>query len=161
MEFRRGRIDYFDLIGFGEKGLGDALRSALAADALDGRLLFCDMLQIDRGDDGNTAIKQLIDVLAALGIPASRRIVKTPSRQSGRSWDDGGRRRQINHLVTPPVMHPAGGGNDLEFLQDFRDILAALFAAQAFVQHALRLANPGGVTQKHLSCPRRSRRSSA
>jgi hypothetical protein len=36
-------------IGFGEKSLGNALRGALAGDALNSRLLFLDVLQIDGG----------------------------------------------------------------------------------------------------------------
>jgi len=49
VKFFRGRIDHFDFIGFGEKSLGNALRGALAGDALNSRLLFLDVLQIDGG----------------------------------------------------------------------------------------------------------------
>ena len=69
-------IDDFDFVGFVQEFLRDAGGGALSGEALDGRLLFADVLHVDRGDDGDALVEDFLDILPAFRIAAAGRIVE-------------------------------------------------------------------------------------
>ena len=69
-------IDDFDFVGFVKEFFGDAGGGALSGEALDGRLLFADVLHVDRGDHGDALVQDFLDILPAFRVAAAGRIVE-------------------------------------------------------------------------------------
>ncbi len=113
---------------------------ALAGDGFDGGLLLADVLDVDRGDDGDPLIEDRFDVLPAVRIRAASGIVEGelvdqadggPAAEHGGQIDgaiDCGDRFQAcedrMYSVAAFFLH---GGDD--------DILAAFLAAAPFIEH--------------------------
>ena len=160
------RVHHFDLVGFVQERLGNAVGGALAGDALHFVLLLADVLQVDGGDDADAAVEQFLDILPALRIAAAGRIVvgqPVDQANAGMAAEDGG---EVDDLVNAARVAFDDGGNHFEageYLLDLggglslhrahHDVLAALLAAPAFVEHAVRLADARGVSQKHFQAP--------
>lgn len=162
VEQRIGRhVHHFDLVGLAQESLGDAIRGALSGEALDIELLLADVLQVDRGDDGDAAIEQVFDILPALRIAAAGRIVVSQLVDQADRRVAAEERRQIDHFVSLAAVALLDRRDHFETRQHALDIgfvgglhqadhhiLAALFAAAAFVEHAVSLAYARGITQK-------------
>src|SRR5262249_43450452 len=72
--FRR-RIDNHDFIRPIQKLARNRLSDALARETLDRFALVVDVLQIHGTDDGDPRVQQLLDVLPAVSVAATRRVV--------------------------------------------------------------------------------------
>ena len=130
---------------------------------LDIQLLLADVLQVDRGDDGDAAVEQVFDILPALRIAAARRIVvgQLVDQADGRvAAEEGGKVEDFVSLSAVPLLY---GRNDLEagehaldirrvgaLHQPHHHVLPALFAAPAFIEHAVRFADAGSVAEEDL-----------
>ena len=69
-------IDDFDFVSFVKEFFGDAGGGALSGEALDGGLLFADVLYVDGGDDGDAVLQDVLDILPALLVAAAGGIVE-------------------------------------------------------------------------------------
>src|SRR5580704_3820704 len=119
----RRSIDDHDLVRAAiQKATRNRAGRSLTGDALDFILKFLQILQIYGGDDGDSGIEQLFDVLPAMTVWTAGRIVisETVNERNLRVPFDYG--RHINYLVGAHFQHR----NDLELSQyglHFRGIL--------------------------------------
>ena len=120
------------------------------------------MLEVDGGDDADAAVEQFLDVLPALRIAAAGRIVVGQAVDQADlrvAAEDG---REVDDLVGAAGVLLGDRGNHFEARQDLLDVggdlalqgadddvLAALLAAAALVEHAEGFADARGVAQKH------------
>ena len=146
-------IDDFDFVGFVKEFFGDAGGGALSGEALDGRLLFPDVLHVDGGDHGDAVVQDFLDILPAFRVAAAGRIVEgqlVDQADLGMAAEDGG---QVDGAID--------GGDDFQAGDDFADragdftlrggdydILAAFLAAAPLVEHAERFADARRVAQE-------------
>ena len=155
---RRG-IDNHHLVGPVDEVLRHSLSGDFAGDAPDEFLLFGDVREIDRGDDGNAGVEQLVDVLVPLGMTASRRIVvrePVDKRHPGAASKDRGHvddrdavdgfgrhaLERAGHRFGLRIHVRLQGGDD--------DVFAALVAAASLVEHAKGLADARRIAEKNL-----------
>jgi hypothetical protein len=145
------------------RGLDERLRDgapgAAAGDALDGVLLFGDVLEIDGGDDVDPARAESLHFFPAVCVAAAGRVV------AGEFVNKADLRCACAHGVD--IDHFAiafdDGRDDFklgEQVSDFvfaarlddanNDILTALFAATAFIEHAQGFANTRSVAEEDL-----------
>ena len=160
------RIHHFDFVGFEQKFLRHAVGRALAGDALHRVLLLADVLQVDRGDDRDAAIEQLLHVLPAMRIAAARRIVERQAVDQARARMPAENGRQVDHVPHLAGMLLAHRRDDFEIGQDGLQIgrqialqgadhhvLPALLAAAPLVEHAERFAHARRVAEEDLQAP--------
>src|ERR1700739_723168 len=153
-------IDHHDLVRAAiQKAARNRAGGSLAGDALDFILKFLQILQVYGGDDGDSSIEQLFDVLPAMTVWTAGRIVISETinaRHLRGPLDYSG---NINYFIGADFQHR----NVLELLQyglHFRgifrlqraddDVLASLMPAAAFVQHLEGFAYAGSIAEENL-----------
>src|ERR1700739_4828389 len=156
----RRSIDDHDLVRAAiQKAARNRAGGSLTGDAFDFILKFLQILQVYGGDDGDSSIEQLFDVLPAMTVWTAGRIVISETineRHLRVPLDYSG---NINYFIGADFQHR----NVLELLQyglHFRgifrlqraddDVLASLMPAAAFVQHLEGFAYAGSIAEENL-----------
>ena len=148
-------IDDFDFVGFVKEFFGDAGGGALSGEALDGSLLFADVLYVDRGDYGDALFQDLLDILPAFRIAAAGRIVEgqlVDQADLGMAAEDRG---QVDGAIDGRNDFQTGDnfadrGGDFTLRGGDYDILSAFLAAASLIEHAKRFADARRVPQEDL-----------
>ena len=156
-----GHVDELDLVGGPHEGVGDRLALGDAGDALDDVVEGLEVLDVDRRDDVDAGVEQLVDVLPALLVAASPGTLvwasSSTSATVGRAGEDGVEVHLLERRA--PVLDRAAG-DDLEVAELVGgvgpavgldeaddDVGAPLGPAPALVEHGEGLAHARGRTQ--------------
>ena len=111
----RAHVDQLDLVGRAHHGVGDRLALPHAGDPLDLVVEGGEVLDVDRGDDVDACAPDLLDVLAPLGVTASRHVgvgELVDQHHRGRPGDDrvgvhlGERRAAVGDLASRHDLQP-------------------------------------------------------
>ena len=94
----RGDVDQLDLVGGAHDLVGHGLPLRHAGDLLDDVVERLEVLDVDRGDDVDAGVEQLLDVLPALGVAAARARWCGPARRPARPRGGARQHRVDVHL---------------------------------------------------------------
>ena len=92
LELLGRQVDEHDLVGLVEHAVGEGLADADAGELEDEVVEALEVLDVDRRDDVDARVEDLVDVLVALGVPRPRRVrvrQLVDERELGRAPDDG------------------------------------------------------------------------
>ena len=153
------RIDDDDFISAVDEILRHGLGLRLAEDAAHEFLLLGDVLEIDRRENRNPRLEQLLDIFIALSVPAPWRVVVRQAVDQADLRVTCEDRRHVDDGHTSNVSR----GNALErsnHLRDFRrriglrggddDVLTPFVPAPALVEQLERFSDARGIAEKDL-----------